>query len=125
MIVKEDVYPAVVMIATPDNETLAEELRAFPPTEGALRVPDAKVIVTDSRILIVVDSPGNPDPLIKFSQAIDTATHVKNKGAVESYVTTLSGIKLAWVKDSNCGCGSRLKSWNPFRHLGSVKDPTE
>ena len=125
MIIKEDVFPCAVAIAMPDHPTQIQELRSIPTTPGAMRVGEAKVIVTDTRVIIVVDSAGGSEPLIKFSQEIEPGSHKRFTGNTDSYVVTKSGIKVAWRKDMNCGCGSRLKTWNPFRHVGSIKDPTE
>ena len=43
---------------------------------------------------------------------------------VQYFGTTVSGKRFAFKKDTNCGCGSRLRSWNPYKTLSSIKDPT-
>jgi hypothetical protein len=35
-------------------------------------------------------------------------------------VTTESGKLIAFSKDDNCGCGSRLRSWNPYGSIITV-----
>jgi hypothetical protein len=39
----------------------------------------------------------------------------------ESKIVTKSGKMLAFKRDTNCGCGSRLRSWNPTRTLNTLK----
>lgn len=123
--IKQDVFPATVVVAAPDHDTAVEDLRSNPPTPGIAYVQTARVIITEDRILIATEGDGGPQ--IVFSEGIDSSTHVKysNLTATDSHVTTLTGKKIAFRKDSACGCGARLKSWRPFNSMSSVKDPTE
>jgi len=43
---------------------------------------------------------------------------------VDSQLLTESGKGLAFRRQDNCGCGSRLRAWNPYKTLNSIKDPT-
>jgi len=66
-------------------------------------------------ITVASDSPNGPQ--IIFQQKYVEMT--KNQ---EIYrILTLDGKMLAFEKDSNCGCGSRLRSWNPYRTIQSIK----
>jgi hypothetical protein len=37
-------------------------------------------------------------------------------------VVTASGKMLVFFKDNGCGCSSRLRSWNPYKTLVSMKE---
>ena len=43
----------------------------------------------------------------------------------DSYIVTKTGKMVAFKLDRNCGCGSRLRAWNPYRHVYSSKDPSK
>jgi hypothetical protein len=43
---------------------------------------------------------------------------------LDSYAVMKTGKTLAFKKDTNCGCGSSLRGWNPYRTLSSMKDPS-
>lgn len=119
--IREDVFPATVVIVQADFEVPEEGLHSRPPTEGAAAIPIARVTVSHDRIWVVKDDVSGP--LVVFSQEIDPTTHYKGSVHVDSTITTVNGIKLAWRKDTQCGCGSRLRSWRPYKTMGSVKDP--
>lgn len=119
--IREDCFPATVAITAPDFETPVEALRSQPPTKGAASLPITRVVVSGERISIAIDDVAGPK--VVFSEGIDPTKHYKGNSTTDSYVTTLTGKKIAWRKDSACGCGSRLRSWRPFKIMGSSKDP--
>lgn len=125
MSVKHDIFPAFVALLPADDPTPLEELRSGPLyPKTARQVITARVVVFNNRITIAVD--GDQGPKVIFNQPIATATFQKSaKPSEDSFVQTLSGVKVAYRKDENCGCGSRLRSWNPYRTLNSKLDPTE
>lgn len=110
--IKADVFPAIVQITSPDGL-------------GTRQVHTARIIVTENRVIIAQDGPKGPE--LVFSQGYDPATLEKApKRTDPSTLTTLNGMALSFVKDDACGCGSRLKSWNPFKgSIMSSKNPTE
>lgn len=122
--VLHDVFPATVAITNAEFPTPVDELKSQPPTKGAAYIATARVVITSEHIIIARDS-GN-GPVVVFREGIDPTMFWKTRDArtTDSYVTTLSGKKVAYRKDSACGCGSRLKSWRPFANMSSVKDPT-
>lgn len=119
--IREDSFPATVVITAADFETPVEELRSRPPTKGAAALSITRVVVSSDRVYIATDAVAGPE--LVFSEGIDPATHFKGTTTQDSYVTTLTGKKIAWRKDTACGCGSRLRSWRPFKMMGSSKDP--
>ncbi|QIG57809.1 hypothetical protein SEA_PAULODIABOLI_75 [Microbacterium phage PauloDiaboli] len=119
--IREDTFPATLVVTAPDFETPVEELRSRPPTAGAASLPITRVVVTGDKILVLKDDVSGPQRV--FEESIDPSTYHKGSIHVDSYVTTVTGKKLAWRKDSSCGCGSRLRSYRPFNTMGSSKDP--
>lgn len=99
-----------------DDVTL---LRSFEPTAGATYLEITRVIVTDSHILVAKDSPEGPQ--IVFQETYDTFIS-SEKSDLDSFVVTSSGKMLVFKKDRGCGCGSRLRGWNPYKTLNSIKD---
>lgn len=119
--INEDCFPATVAIIGPDDPRTAGEISSRPPEEGMAYISVARVVVSESEIVLAVDAVQGPQ--IIFQEAIEPGSHHKGDLHSDSYVTTVSGQKLNWRKDSQCGCGSRLRSWRPFKIMGSSKDP--
>lgn len=117
-----DTFPALVTIAP---ATYEGEVRTHAPHEGTFQVNVARIILTEDRVLIATDSVSGPN--LVFSEEYDPETLDKApKKSEDSYVTTVSGKRIAFSKDESCGCGSRLRSWNPFKGIMmSSKNPTE
>lgn len=90
---------------------------------GTRQVATARVIISANpdRITIAQDGPQGPE--VVFQESYDPASYFRNllntrttTAGTESYLTTLSGKQIAFLRDSSCGCGSRLKSWNPYKN---------
>jgi hypothetical protein len=94
-------------------------MRSFEPTPGANYLEITRVIITDETILIAKDSPSGPQ--IVFQERYETFIP-SEKPIEDSFVVTASGKMLAFKKDTGCGCGSRLRGWNPYKTLNSSKD---
>lgn len=119
-----DTFPAIIAMWPPHDPRDIAELTVTPPAEGAYQVTRCRVIVTQDRIIIAKDSPEGPVPI--FSEAYTEGDFQKSKyPGDDSYIVTEFNKKLAWKKDDSCGCGSRLRSWNPYNVIYSSKDPTE
>jgi hypothetical protein len=122
---RHDVFPAFVAILPAEDPTPLSEMSSAPKRpEGAYQLNAARVIIYNGNVTIALD--GSDGPRLVFNEQIDPDSYIK--GATvrdDSFVQTISGKKIAYKKDSACGCGSRLKSWNPYRTSYSVKDPTE
>ena len=122
----QDLFPAYVVIATADFPTPIEEISSAPPTPGTAQITIARVVVSNTRIIVAQDGPQGPQ--IVYDEAIDPESHFKSASplTLDSYVTTATGVKIVFKKDTACGCGSRLRSWNPTGGIStSIKDPTE
>ena len=94
-------------------------MRSFEPTKGSTYLEITRVIVTDEYVLVAKDGPSGPQ--IVFREAYTTFI-ASEKPTQDSFVVTSSGKMLAFKKDTGCGCGSRLRGWNPYKTLNSIKD---
>lgn len=123
--VRADTFPAIVTVALPGTLAEGEVLQSAPATPGSRQIHTSRVIVTEDRVTVAQDGPEGPT--VVFSEGYDPSTLQKSaKKADDSYLTTNSGKLIAFKKDESCGCGSRLRSWNPYKgSTMSVKNPTE
>ena len=95
-----DIYPAKA-------EITSEEGRKH-------EIGTVRAIVTNSDLILATDSPEGP----KIILLEPYASFTKAKGRNSSHVVVLkSGNAVEFTKDDECGCGSRLKSWNAYKTL--------
>ena len=95
------------------------KLRSYEPTPGASYMEITRVILTETEIIVAKD--GDDGPKIVFREKYDIA-ELSEKPTEDTKVVTVSGKMLAFKKDTGCGCGSRLRGWNPYKTLASSKD---
>jgi len=120
--IKQDVFPAHLQVAQAGSYATPQEMRSNPPMDDTYYLSKTRIVVTDKNIVVAHDS--NTGPVIVFRE--EYVEHAKsNVDTEDSYVITVTGKMLVFSKDVNCGCGSRLRSWNPYKHLYSSKDPSE
>lgn len=112
MKVHADVFPAAVAIA-PENSEI--DFENFHPRgggpQGTRRVDRCRVIVVDDRVMIGLDSPEGPT--LVFQEKYISY----DKEGKDHIVKTEFGKTLLFRKDDNCGCGSRLRSWQPYGNI--------
>jgi hypothetical protein len=117
-----DVFPTNFAIVPPTILTDVHDLNPVSPPKGGALVQTTRVIVTDTHITVAQDAPGGAQIIFNERYSLfEKAT----KDTETSYVITESGKAIAFRKDTNCGCGSRLRSWNPYKTLNSIRDPKE
>lgn len=123
--VRHDVFPAFAIFTPADDPTPTEDMTSAPPFPKTGRSFDkARVVVYGDRVMVAID--GDTGPKIVFSEQYVHGTHFKSPDKTkDSYITTVTGKKIAYRRNDACGCGSRLRSWNPYRTLNSTQDPTE
>lgn len=117
-----DVFPALVWIAPPNSVGLDELSIPGKSPEGTRKVDRVRVVVFGDSILIAQDSPEGPTLVFR-----EKYTHRHVDGKLQA-VLTESGKVIAFIKDASCGCGSRLRAWNPYGQNSSVyssEDPME
>lgn len=121
MKILHDVFPAFLAVAPPDSIELSQ-LHSQPNSPGSYQLTKTRVVVTDERVIVAHDGPQGP--VIVFNEKYKEFNRSGVK-AEDSHVVSATGKMLAYRKDDNCGCGSRLRAWNPYRHVYSSQDPTE
>jgi hypothetical protein len=127
MRILQDIFPAVISMTTTQPTENAPLTAKNPATAlAAHKVDRARVIVTDERIIVALDSPEGPTVI--FNQAYDPETALRSKNRnTDSFVTTKNEqpIYVAYSRYDDCSCGSRLRGWNPFGSVtssASIKD---
>lgn len=114
-----DRFPCHLAAAPAGKFEDVTSLRSFEPTPGANYLEITRVIITDEHILVAKDSPDGPQ--IVFRETYQTFIASEEVDS-DSFVVTSSGKMIAFKKDRGCGCGSRLRGWNPYKTLNSIKD---
>jgi len=129
MNIVHDLFPARLAlladgVPVPDLDTVT--YLSVRQIKGSRSVEALRIVLTDTTIMVAADS--SSGPVLIFQERYDRATLKLAKGGkAESYLTTITGKFIVFGKDeSSCsGCGSRLRTWNPYRTMNSSKDPTE
>ena len=115
-----DIFPVVLRIAPADSLSDITHLpvRGDAP-KGTRKLDRARAVLVDSTLMVAVDSPEGPN--LVFREQI--TQHETDKKV--HWVLTESGKIIVLSKDTNCGCGSRLRVWNPYRSTisSSSEDP--
>lgn len=115
-----DIFPALIRLAPPDSlENITDlPIRGDAPP-GTRKLDRCRAVIVQEALYVAVDSPTGPE--LVFKEKITEQHHEKKI----SHVRTVSGKIIVITKDENCGCGSRLRGWNPFGSLiSSSEDPT-
>jgi len=124
MKIEVDIFPAHFQVAPADVFTDVSTLNSHPHQQGAFYVGTTRVLIMNVEgnqiVLVAQDSPEGAQ--IIFREKI---AELQEPTDGTYRLITVSGKALAFSKDTNCGCGSRLRSWNPYRTMNSIKDPTE
>ena len=114
-----DVFPAHLQVAPANVLSDVSELKPSPAKEGLFYVATTRSLITEEegiqKVVVAVDSPDGAQ--IIFLEELEEA--FEDKSTKTYRVVTKSGKMLAFTKDTNCGCGSRLRAWNPYRTLYS------
>lgn len=114
-----DRFPCHLAAIAPGRVEDVTTMRSFEPTPGANYLEITRVIITDEVVMVAKDGPTGPQ--IVFQERYETFIP-SEKPIEDSFVVTVSGKMLAFKKDTGCGCGSRLRGWNPYKTLNSSKD---
>jgi len=116
---KVDLFPALIRVAPPES---LEDFELLNPTgdapKGTRKVDRCRMVLIEDTLFVAVDSQTGFDIVFRekiLSHSVDNKIY---------HFLTVSGKIVAAQKDRNCGCGSRLRSWNPFgSDVFSDKDP--
>lgn len=121
MKVKVDLFPSHFSVTPSGVYKNVSELTAQPVVRSkkVFYVSKTRVVLwsKDGTDFITVASDSPEGPQVVFQQKYVEMT--ENDGVYR--LLTIEGKMIAFEKDSNCGCGSRLRSWNPYKTLQSIK----
>lgn len=111
-----DRFPCHLVAIAADKLDDVTALRSYDPTPGATYLEVTRVIITEDQIVVAKDSDSGPQIVFResYDQYIPSTELTK-----DSFVVTSSGKMLAFKKDTGCGCGSRLRGWNPYKTLNA------
>jgi hypothetical protein len=109
-----DIFPAVLRIAPPQTlSDISDLLPRGDAPKGTRRLDRCRAVIINQTLVVAVDSPTGPEIVFR-EKLIEQQTN-----SVERYtqVRTESDKVIVISKDENCGCGSRLRGWNPYRSV--------
>lgn len=114
-----DLFPAHFVAVPAGTYDDVYNLKSNPASKDAFYRATTRVVITDEAIFVAQDSPNGAQ--IIFQEKYEVFLPQADKKS-DFRVITASGKMLAFQKDTNCGCGSRLRSWNAYKTITSVKD---
>lgn len=121
-----DLFPALVRVipAGALDDAARDDVTVHTRVPGSRLVSAVRVIILDGTAMIAGDS--SEGPMLLFRERIEPpATPPDRAGRGITRLVTHTGKVIVIEKDANCGCGSRLRGWNPYKTMSSIKDPTE
>lgn len=123
-----DVYPAKALVTPPRRESDVYEFSTMTLTteiKDSRRVNDVRIVITEKTVMIAADS--SSGPVLIFQEKYNPEDLILDKNRMNmSRVRTVTGKSIVFSKDeASCGCGGRLRAWNPYRTVYSSKDPVE
>jgi hypothetical protein len=127
MRVLHDLFPAFITVVPPnvvdDFKSVAVKSSDLP--TGARYLERVRIVVTsdDKGNIVMVAADHHTGPRLIFSERLADLNWSGNK-TDDSQLITESGKIIAFKYQKGCNCGSRLRSWSPYRTMDSIKDPT-
>jgi hypothetical protein len=127
MRVLHDLFPAFITVVPPnvvdDFKSVAVKSSDLP--TGARYLERVRIVVTsdDKGNVVMVAADHHTGPRLIFSERLADLNWSGNK-TDDSQLITQSGKIIAFKYQKGCNCGSRLRSWSPYRTMDSIKDPT-
>ena len=122
-----DIFPAKTVVLPAEHGLTEEQYQALTiltarnASPHARRVDAVRIVVSDDLVMVAADSHGGPMLIFREKYIPERSTILKRNQT--SRITTVSGKILIFTKDDDCGCGSKLRAWNPYRTVDSSKDP--
>ena len=109
-----DFFPARLLLAAPQifestfDMALPEEREPKRIPEGTYYVDVCRIVFTQNEIVIAVEEEDGVRIIFR-----DKYSPIHNVSQDIDRIITTTGRMLVFEVDSTCGCGARLKSWNP------------
>jgi len=113
-----DVFPCNAVAVPAGFIDSVHELSVRPPHTGATYLEVCRILIADNNLVIAMDAPTGAQ--IVFQEQI-AELFLGTKPEYLTRVVTVTGKMIAFYKDNGCGCSSRLRSWNPYKTLTSMK----
>lgn len=115
-----DVFPALIRLAPPNSlENLTDLTIRGDAPQGTRKLDRCRIVILNDTMLIAVDAPEGPQLVFR-----EKVTEVVHEGKT-TYAKTESGKFTVFTRDDNCGCGSRLRGWNPYGTvMNSMENPS-
>lgn len=89
---------------------LAPAFARLTPAEGLEETfQKARVIVTDERVYVWIDSPTGP--VLRYEGRLES---LEGRNTIGYQAITASGDAVYFKRSGGCACGSQLKSFRPF-----------
>lgn len=82
-------------------------------------IEGARVVLHENHVLIAIDAENGPQVI--FFEKYDISDISKHPEE-NSTIYTKSGKMIVFRENRTCGCGSRLRGWNPYKTLKRLKD---
>lgn len=107
-----DIFPALATIYPPEYALQQEKPYLTVGLRDSTATPfaECRVIVHNSRVIVGTDSPSGPRPVFQGTY------QPENVFQADGYtrVLTDNNYLVVFARSKGCGCGSRLRSWNPY-----------
>ena len=116
-----DVFPAIIKLAPPNSLEDFTDLKPVGDSpKGTRKLDRCRAVVIGGVLIIAEDSPEGPKVVFR-----EQTQAMAQDGRV-THILTTSGKIIVVSKDDNCGCGSRLRGWNPYgSYVVSNGDPND
>ena len=114
-----DIFPAIGAIYPPEAlDTFEYPFSSIGFQDfSAKKFNDSRVIVQKNTLLVGTDGPRGPQVLFKA----EVKEVLKEKGPSPFIrVLTTDNHLVVFSRSKSCGCGSRLRSWNPYGNIIST-----
>lgn len=124
-----DYFPCTIVAVPPNVVELASAVTTSPSSlpQGAKILDNVRLVIMqdEKSLILMIAGDHHAGPRLIFSERLADLTWSGNK-MNDSQALTQSGKIIAFRKTQGCSsCGSRLRSWSPYRTMDSIKDPTE
>ena len=127
MRVLHDLFPAFITVVPPNlvDDFKTVKVSSSSNISGARYLERVRVVIMsdDKGNIVMVAADHHTGPRLIFSERLADLNWSGNK-TDDSQLITESGKIIAFKYQKGCNCGSRLRSWSPYRTMDSIKDPT-
>lgn len=121
-----DFFPSTIVAVGPNTvEDFTQVTTSVQVPKGGRYLERVRTIVMEDEqgkiIMVAADASGGPR--VVFSERLADFRWSGHK-TEDSQALTRSGKIIAFKYVQGCSCGSRLRSFSPYRTMDSIKDPT-